>query len=311
MEQRGYERSFYSKNSLATRSVQIRRYLIFVEEVSIDRSPIPCSSERVALYATWLARDLSYRSILNYLSGLNFFLKQNGSGGIVYDDYIVAATLKGIRRGKGDAPRRAPPMLPSMMLKIFDLLTASPGHTAWRAAMLLSFRALLRKSQVTESEASLLRSDFSFFDWGMIVKVRKCKTIQFGERVLEIPVSRCCKTDLCAVHWTARHFAEVPADQGDIAFRIPAGRGSLPMTYGAYQAMLKRFSNMAGLGECEFTSHSLRRGGTYLAMCGASIEEIKVRGDWASETVYAYLKTPLQVRIINDIRVSSTLSQLE
>ena len=108
-----------------------------MDDFSVNRSPFPCSSERVALYATWLARSLSYRSILNYLSGLNYFLKQNGSAGIAYEDYIVAATLKGIKRGKGDVPRRAPPILPPMMLRIFEHLTASAGHTALRAAMLL------------------------------------------------------------------------------------------------------------------------------------------------------------------------------
>ena len=160
----------------------------------------------------------------------------------------------------------------------------------------------MRKSQVTESEASLLRSDLTFYDWGMLERVRKCKTIQFGKRVLEIPVSRYCNKGLFTVPWTAKHFAEVRAEPEEIAFRIRVGRGSLAMTYVTYQAMLKRFSNMAGLGEWEFTSHSLRWGGeTYLAMCGASIEEIKVRGDWASETVYPYLKTALHVRIINDI----------
>ena len=101
VEHRGFERKFYSTNLLATRSVQIKRYLAFVDDFSVNRSPFPCSSERVALYATWLARSLSYRSILNYLSGLNYFLKQNGSAGIAYEDYIVAATLKGIKRGKG------------------------------------------------------------------------------------------------------------------------------------------------------------------------------------------------------------------
>ena len=48
-----------------------------------------------------------------------------------------------------------------------------------------------------------------------------------------------------------------------------------------------------------------------LSMCGASIEEIKVREDWATDTVYAYLKTPLQVRILNDLPVASSLVLVE
>ena len=80
---------------------------------------------------------------------------------------------------------------------------------------------------------------------------------------------------------------------------------------GLYQTILKLFANKAGLGECDFTSHSLHRGeATYLVICGVTIEEIKVRGDWASEAVYAYLKTPLWVLIMNDLRVSASLAQV-
>ena len=69
------------------------------------------------------------------------------------------------------------------------------------------------------------------------------------------------------------------------------------MTYGTYQEMLKRFAAKAGLDPANLSSHSLRRGGcTFLAMCGVMVEELKVRGDWASDTVYVNLKT-LLIRI--------------
>ena len=310
MEQREFESHCYAVNSRTTRAVQVKRYLEFVDRFADDRAPFPCPSEQVALYATWLARDMTYRSVINYLSGLNNFLKQHGEGGIVYGDYLVAATIKGIRRDKGDAPRQAPPMLPAMLVRIFGELTGNRGHNSWRAAVLCSFRALLRKCQVTESESALVRRDFQIFSWGMIIRVRRSKTIQFRERVLEIPVARCFNKQLCAVYWTALHFSEVPASPDEISFRVPGGEGvSLPLTYKMYQEMLRIFSVRAGYGEMDITSHSLRRGGcTFLAMCGASIEEIKARGDWASETVYKYLKTPLQVRVLNDLRVAATLA---
>ena len=88
----------------------------------------PSSSERVALYATWLARDLTYWSVVNYLSGLNHFLKLSGVQGINYGDYKVQATLKGIRRQKVDTPRQAPPLLPTMLLRMFAFLTLNAGH---------------------------------------------------------------------------------------------------------------------------------------------------------------------------------------
>ena len=152
--------------------------------------------------------------MLNYLSGLNFFLRQHGAGEINYNDYIVKSTLKGIRRQKGDIVRQASPLLPSMLLCIFALLTLNPGHVAWRAAMLCSFRALLRKSQVTLSDSSPLREDCSFHNRGMLIRVCWSKIIQFKERVLEVPVARCINKELCAVYWTSRHFRELETGQG-------------------------------------------------------------------------------------------------
>ena len=43
-------------------------------------------------------------------------------------------------------------------------------------------------------------------------------------------------------------------------------------------------------------------------MAGATIEEIKTREDWPLETVYSYLKTPLQTRILNNLRVAASLA---
>lgn len=308
-EKQAFQGHSYAPNSLTTRGMQVRRYLEFVEEFSESHAPLPCPSGQVALYATWLARTLKYSSILNYLSGLNHFLRHNGAPPICYSDYEITTTLKGIRRDLACPPRQALPLLPSMLMSIFKLLTHNPGHVAWRAAVLCSFRALLRKCQVTMSDSTLRREDFKFFGWGMVIRIRKSKTIQFQERVLEVPVAKCENKAICAVYWTVRHFRETPASGDEMAFRIPSEAGSLPLPYSAYQATLKIFSKKAGLDHESISSHSLRRGGcTYLSMCGASLEELKTRGDWSSDTVFAYLKTPLTVRIMNDMRVANTLS---
>ena len=306
-----YQGQVYSKNSSLTRKTQIKKYLKFVELFGIDRSPLPCSMVQVALYATWLARSLRYSSITNYLSGLNYFFKLHEFLPIDFDNYILSSTLRGIRRVKGDTPKRALPLLPNLLLKIFAFLLDTAGHVAWRAAVLCSFRGLLRKAHITDSDSSLLREDFRFYDWGVIITIKRSKTIQFGERIVEIPIARCSDKRLCAVFWSERHFRQLPADPKDKAFRIPTSRGgnlSKPFPYSNFQDTLRLFANKAGLDACQFSSHSLRRGGcTFLSMCGASIEEIKIRGDWASDTVYKYLMTPLGARIVLDIKVASTL----
>ena len=144
----------------------------------------------------------------------------------------------------------------------------------------------------------------------MIIVIRRSKTIQFSERVFEIPVARCQNTELCAVHWTGLHFQQIPTTPGSIAFRIPGERGApAPLPYGWYQTTLRIFAEKAGLDPSSVSSHSLRRGGcTYLSLCRVTIEELQTRGDWATDTVFTYLKTPLTIRIMNDIHVATTIA---
>ena len=184
------------------------------------------------------------------------------------------------------------------------------GHTAVRAAMLLSFRALLRKCHVTSSDSALVRSDFVFRRWGMLVNVRRSKTIQFRERVLSIPVAAVDDPALCAVYWVRRHFRDTPAGQGEHAFRIRSRGVSVSMPYPFYLGAIKYLSARADLRPGSFTSHSLRRGGaTYLRMCGATIVEIKERGDWRSDAVFEYLKSLLSERLALDLRVAMMLAR--
>ena len=120
--------------------------------------------------------------------------------------------------------------------------------------MLVSFRALLRKAIVTESEASIKRGGFTFFDWWMVIVNRKNKIIQFSERVLEILVERCCDPVLCAVHWVEHHFRQLPVDEDQEAFHLPDGAGgSTALTYGIHPQTLKLFSGRAGLEAEHFT----------------------------------------------------------
>lgn len=189
-------------------------------------------------------------------------------------------------------------------------MSNSLGHVAIRAAMLTSFRALLRKCQVTSSDSTLLRSDFSFFHWGMIIKLRRSKTIQFSERELLIPVARTSNKDLCAVYWCEKHFLQVDLPTTEPAFQVPSPDGFQPLPYRALQSAIKFFCSKAGLQERDFSSHSLRRGGaTFLAIQGATIQDIRVRGDWSSDCVYKYIQQPLSQRIMSDMKVAVFLSQ--
>ena len=95
--------------------------------------------------------------------------------------------------------------------------------------MLVSFRALLRKGHVKKSHSTLVRLDFVFYEWGMIVRISKSKTTQYRERTHLIPVSKVADPALCGVYSVKRHFKETEAEDHMHAFRIPKRLGSISM----------------------------------------------------------------------------------
>lgn len=288
--------------------MQVKSYLTFCELFEDNLSPYPCDAEQVCFYMSFLARRLCYSSIRNYLSGLNNHLKDLGCPPINYEDHGIKKCMAGIRRLKGQEVKQAAPLLPLELLRVFSVMHPTIGHTSVRAAMLLSFRALLRKAHVTESDCTLKRSDLEFYEWGLMVCVRKSKTNQFRERIHRIPVAKVTNIELCAVYWVQQHLEQCPAPLDAQVFRVPRAGHSVPLKYSYYNEVIKAMCARAGLPPGEFSSHSLRRGGaTFLRLCGASIDEVKERGDWRSDCVRQYLKASLVERLTMDMRVAVLL----
>ena len=293
------------------RSTQVKAYLSFCEVFEDEVCPYPCDAEQVCFYMTFLARRLCFSSIRNYLSGLNNHLKDLGCTPIDYGNHYIKKCLGGIKRIKGNEVKQAAPLLPLELLRLFTVLQPSRGHTAVRAAMLVSFRALLRKAHVTDSDSPLKRGDIEFHQWGMMIHVRKSKTNQYRQRVHRIPVANVANRELCAVYWVRRHIAQCPAPLDAQAFRMPRAGHSVPLSYTFYSAVLKMACAAVGLPQGEFSSHSLRRGGaTFLRLCGASLEEVQERGDWRSDCVKQYLKASVVERLTMDMWVAMLLETL-
>ena len=187
----------------------------------------------------WLSKFLKYSSITNYLSALKNVLKAEGSDPIDYSSHTIKTVMGGTKRTLGCSVKRDAPLLPGELLKIFTLMSDSVGHVGTRAAILTRFKALLWKSQLTDSDAVLVQSDFTFFSWGMLLTIRWTKTIQFKERELVIPVAHVPKHKLCTVYWVKRHFEQAQVGTNDPAFQVPApGDGFRALDYRTLQTTI-------------------------------------------------------------------------
>ena len=290
-----------------TRKSVMKNYKAFCGDLGLE--PLDSSPVQIVLYIAHLSSYCKYGTISCYLSAINYMLQTYGVTQIDYTHFLVARSLRGAKRILGDGHVQAIPLLPHLLRAMHSFLGNSVGHTAFWAATLCGFRALLRKAHYTQGPDMLPRSAFAFFAWGCIITVKKSKTIQFAERELYVPIYRVADPVLCAVTWLERHFAEVPAGADEPAFLVSDANKFAPLKYSSFQSILKFIAAEASLPPGRISSHGLRRGGaTYLALLGVPVDVIKETGDWRSDQVYEYLRRPMEDRIKLDARVAAMLA---
>ena len=131
----------------------------------------------------------------------------------------------------------------------------------------------------------------------MFVVFKWSKTIQFGERVLVMPVVAVPNSKICPV--TAyRHLSSlVKCKPEDPAFATIKNGKPTAISQGKFQEQIKDLVTKIGQDPTHFSSHSLRRGGaSWASRCGCTADQIKVFGDWHSECYSIYIENSLEQR---------------
>lgn len=187
--------------------------------------------------------------------------------------------------------------------------------TKW-AAIIMSFRTLLRKSNLVqstykESQAVVKRSDICYNESGIILKVRRTKTLQNKEYVLEIPVCQLDSEVFCVVSMLHTHLARTRHIQdGPLYWVIDKKNQWKPLLYRDLLSFLKRSVQSIGLNPDEVGLHSLRRSGAaYMHTLGISLIDIMNAGDWKSLAALAYLISPLSRKNQIEASVAESLSR--
>ena len=184
------------------------------------------------------------------------------------------------------------------------------------ACVALSFRGLLRKSNIVPDSASepsghfLRRGAINFTEWGMELLILSSKTIQYGQKVHRVPITYSKGSPLCAASLVRDHLAEFPScDPMSPVFVLPKGNKLVPLTYTRVLSFLKRLMVSAKLDPERAGMHSLRRAGAlYMYNLGLTLEDIRQAGDWSSMAALLYLTKPYHDRIDTDLIVSKCLS---
>jgi hypothetical protein len=147
----------------------------------------------------------------------------------------------------------------------------------------------------------LRRRDIKFLDDGVLLKVRRSKTNQYGEKKVRIPIPKIPSSPICPVLALETLFSVAKVLPSEPAFSYGP---FLFVTYGDLLKALKFLVEQIGLDPEDYGTHSLRRGGaTFAASCGTPAAYIKLQGDWASECYTRYIALDLDSKLIAPSRM--------
>lgn len=155
--------------TLRARLVQWNCYKKFCNKFRLPY--IPCSSQRLSIYASYLASYMCYSSIITYLQAVVFYHKVNGYDPPSSSSPVMKLTMEGIKRTGKRSSRKRDPVRVSHLKRMYSSLNLKSDHDLlfWGMCLFL-FRTLLRVSHVVESNHTVLVNDVKFKNWGMLIK---------------------------------------------------------------------------------------------------------------------------------------------
>ena len=321
----------YSDNTKKGMQTAERNFLRFCAlfDIHIDSNGI--TDADLARYVAWLEAQPSITSaatISTYLSaGVRHYHQRRGlPWPQLKSRPPVALVMRGARRSlkAGTGTRQKLPITVPM-LRAFrsHLFLGDPEHLCIWTAILCAFYALLRKANVaapsrgapkppelspTAVAGVLCRSDVEVVsrDHGnrtdTWLVLRDTKTIQFGERVLRLPLPTIPGDPLCptaALHLYMEVTADRPRDTQLFGYVDRRTGQWIPLTHSVFVARIKDLVRLAGWDPAAYAGHSLRRGGATFAFSEAHLHPllIKALGDWLSNAFMRYCEAQTGMRL--------------
>ena len=269
---------------------------------------LPACLDTVCIYAQFLSRSFkSVESIKNYINGIRLMHLINGFEFSYLQSLPLRLTLRGIATKKSHLPKRALPVTPEILYDMFKILDkGNPSDVTFWCLFLIAFFMFSRKSNLVpisiskfDSNKQFCRKDFSVKGHYLVISVRWSKTIQFGQRVLEIPLAAIPHSNLCPVKAFTQMCKSVPAGSNDPVFCKYLGSRLVPITYHEFQSKFRELIFHTGRDPSLYSTHSFRRGGASFAFeSNVSSELLQLHGDWRSDVYKKYLEFTLNQKLL-------------
>ena len=308
-------RSAFSPGTRKNLKVHWRAFLLFCN--FLDLIAVPADLETIGLFIQFLSRSFkSVSAIKNYVSGVRtlHLLLQYPFPHL--DEFSIKLLFRGISRQHPHKVKQAHPITPEILLDIRKLLDLSSGNdaTIW-CLFLFAFFLMARKSNLVPDSISsfnsrkhLTRGKIIMEQNMAIVIFEWSKTIQFGQRVLKIPLLGNPESVLCPLKAYDNMCSLVSAAPDSPAFLCRKRHGTVPVTYIQFNTVLKDLIARTGRDPSLFSTHSFRRGGaTFSFQSKVPSELIKLHGDWSSDAYLLYLEFSLSDKLLVARRMVDSL----
>ena len=263
--------------------------------------------EILILYIQFLSRNFkSVSSVKNYVFGLQTLSLFNLLHFPDLGQPVFKYQFKGITRSLSHKPTRASPLSPIILLQIFQHLDlTNPIHVNMWAVMVVGFFLfarignLLPKSKFSYNpNTQLSRSDVRVAEDCVVVTLKYTKTIQNGERYLQVPLSHSPGSPLCPKSSLLRMVQLSPGSPTDHLFSYNTRLGKSVITQSEFTQFLRSILSKCGYESNLFSGHSLRRGGaTWAFSKGVKTEMVKHHGDWKSDAYLVYIEFSMSQKL--------------
>lgn len=231
--------------------------------------------------------------------------------------FLVKLVLNGLRNILGVEQHQMMPLRPDQMVRMYSLMAHTTEHETMWTALMLSFRTLLRKSNVVPDSVksgphTLRRKDIIFTESGCTIMVHSTKTLRHRERVLKIPLGIMDNPVFCVVSRLKSHFHMFPGTPDSYLFYRHSSIGIVPVIYADLLKFIKSLVCLIELNPKDVGTHSMRRSGAaFLHSIGIPLVDIKSLGDWKSYAVLLYLLTPFDRMIQLEGSASKALNNIK
>lgn len=277
----------------------------------------PADTWQMVRYARYIANTVtSYETVLQYVGGVRRLHKLAGIPVPGPEDPNLQHILRGIKYELAHAVKQAKPITPDILRDIYNhVQLQNVFEIVCYTALLLGFYMFLRKSNLVpdttrsfNSKEQLTRSDVRTHQNLVAVEVKWSKTHQFKQKQLLLPLIPAKDIRVCPLFWLKLMFKKVKAKPGEPLLSVPQGTGVVPVTYDQLGKQLKHWVERTGRNPEGYTLHGLRRGGASWALeSGIVGEDLKLMGDWATDTYMKYLDSTFQRRVKNMVQFMSNV----